>query len=98
MLAKIETEQFLFIRLNQTKLCSEEYIHLRDTVANDDNMNPNALEKMVILPAIFTGSPRYMHEYAQDAMTYVRAYGFLDLFVYALEGKTKNIMYPKALQ
>ena len=28
---------------------------------------------MVILPATFTGSPRHMREYAQDAMTYVRA-------------------------
>jgi len=43
MYAIIERERLLFIRLNQTKLRSEEYIHLRDTVANDGNMNPNAL-------------------------------------------------------
>ena len=52
MYAKIETERLLFIRLNQTKLRSEEYIHLRDAVATDSN--PNELGKMVILPATFT--------------------------------------------
>ena len=66
--AKIETERLLYIRLNKTKLRSEEYIHLRDAVVNDGNVNPNKLEKMVILPATFTGSPRHMHEYAQDAI------------------------------
>jgi hypothetical protein len=37
--------------------------------------------KMFILPATFTGSPRHMHEYAQDTMTYVRNYGHPDLFI-----------------
>ncbi|GBL92284.1 hypothetical protein AVEN_35834-1 [Araneus ventricosus] len=36
---------------------------------------------MVILNFTFTGSPRQMHEYAQDAMTYVRSYGRPDLFI-----------------
>jgi hypothetical protein len=81
MYAKIETERLFYIRLNQTKLRSEEYIHLRDAIVNDGNVNPNELRKMVILPATFTGSPRHMHEYAQDAMTYVRAYGRPDLFI-----------------
>ncbi|XP_024874095.1 uncharacterized protein LOC112456045, partial [Temnothorax curvispinosus] len=79
MYAKIETERLLFIRLNQTKLRSEQYIHLRDAIAIDSN--PNELGKIVILPSTFTGSPRHMHEYAQDAMTYVRAYGRPDLFI-----------------
>ncbi|XP_059160882.1 uncharacterized protein LOC131944344 [Physella acuta] len=73
MYAKIESERLLFIRLNQTKLRSEEYIHLRDAITTD--ANPNDIGKMVILPATFTGSPRHLHEYAQDAMTYVRNYG-----------------------
>ncbi|GFV75175.1 ATP-dependent DNA helicase [Trichonephila clavipes] len=81
MYAKIETERLLYIRLNQTELCSEQYIHLRDAIANDGNVNPNELRRMAILPSTFMGSPRHMHEYAQDAMTYVRAYGRPDLFV-----------------
>lgn len=36
---------------------------------------------MVILPSSFTGSPRYLHERTQDAMTYVRTYGNPDLFI-----------------
>ena len=36
MYAKIESERLLYIRLNQTKLRSEQYIHLRDAVINDD--------------------------------------------------------------
>ncbi|XP_018496310.2 uncharacterized protein LOC108864686 [Galendromus occidentalis] len=81
MYAKIETERLLFIRLNQTKLRSEEYVHLRDAIASDGRIDPNHLAKMVILPAAFMGSPRHMHEYSQDAMTYVRNYGRPDLFI-----------------
>ncbi|GFV91560.1 helitron_like_N domain-containing protein [Trichonephila clavipes] len=77
MYAKIESERLLYIRLNQVKLRSEEYIHLRDAVVNDGNLSE--LGKMVILPSTFTGSPRHMHEYA---MTYVRAYGRPDFFLH----------------
>lgn len=34
-IVKIKTERLTFIRLNQTKLRSEEYIHLRDAINND---------------------------------------------------------------
>ncbi|GFT79695.1 putative DNA helicase [Trichonephila clavipes] len=81
MYVKIETERLLYIRLNQIELRSEQYIHLRDAIVNDGNVNPNELGRMAILLSTFTGSPRHMHEYAQDAMTYVRAYGRPDLFV-----------------
>lgn len=35
MYAKIESERLLYLRLNQSKLRSEEYIHLRDAVNNN---------------------------------------------------------------
>ncbi|XP_039277051.1 uncharacterized protein LOC120351239 isoform X2 [Nilaparvata lugens] len=79
MYAKIETERLLFLRLNQTKLRSEEYIHLRDAVVNDGNTTN--VGKLTILPSSFIGSPRHMQEYAQDAMSYVRHYGRPDLFI-----------------
>lgn len=75
MYAKIETERLLYIRLNQKSLRSDEYIHLRDAIANDENINET--RKKVILPSTFTGSPRHM----QDAMAYVRSYGRPDLFI-----------------
>ncbi|GFW37129.1 helitron_like_N domain-containing protein [Trichonephila clavipes] len=39
MYAKMEGERLLYIRLNQVKLRSEEYIHLRDAVVNDGNLS-----------------------------------------------------------
>ncbi|GBP83331.1 hypothetical protein EVAR_54348_1 [Eumeta japonica] len=78
MYVKIETERLTFIRLNQTKLRSEEYIHLRDAINTDGNAQN--VGRMTILPA-YIGSPRHMHEYAQDAMSYVRHYGTADLFI-----------------
>ena len=77
--AKIEGERLCFIRLNQKKLRVDEYIHLRDGIANDGNANN--LGQLVILSSTFTGSPHHMHEYTQDAMTYVRNYGRSDLFM-----------------
>ncbi|XP_039969003.1 uncharacterized protein LOC120780825 [Bactrocera tryoni] len=79
MYAKIETERLNFIRFNQAQLRSEEYIHLRDAVMNDANVN--SIGRLTILPATYIGSPRHMHEYAQDAMSYVRHYGRPDLFI-----------------
>ena len=67
------------MRLNQKKLRVDDYIHLRDVVVGDGNTNN--LGQLVILPSTFTGSPRHMHEYTQDSMTYVRNYGRPDLFV-----------------
>lgn len=79
MYAKIVSERLLYIRLNQKKLRVEDYIHLRDAIANEGNAAN--IGQMCILPASYTGSPRYMHKYAQDALTYVRRYGRPDLFI-----------------
>lgn len=79
MYVKIETERLTFIRLNQRKLRSEEYIHLRDALNAD--RDANNVGRLTILPATYVGSPRHMHEYAQDAMAYVREYGRPDLFI-----------------
>lgn len=79
MYVKIETNRLTFIRLNQTKLRSEEYIHLRDAINTDGNAQN--VSRIIILPAAYIGSPRHMHEYAQDVMSYVRHYGTADLFI-----------------
>ncbi|CAE1245189.1 unnamed protein product [Acanthosepion pharaonis] len=77
--AKIESERLGFIKLNQSKLRTDSYIHLRDGLRSDGD--PRNLGKPCILPSSYTGGPRYMHERTQDAMTYVRHYGRPDLFV-----------------
>ncbi|CAG9766005.1 unnamed protein product [Ceutorhynchus assimilis] len=69
----------LHLRLNQKKLRTAEYIHLPDEIINDENIDD--IGTMVISPSSYIGSPRHMHEYTQDAMTYVRKYGRLDLFI-----------------
>ncbi|XP_044592065.1 uncharacterized protein LOC123270186 [Cotesia glomerata] len=79
MYVKIETERLTYIRLNQQQLRSEEYIHLRDAINAD--RDASNVGRMTILPATYIGSPRHMHEYAQDAMSYVRQYGRPDLFI-----------------
>lgn len=80
MFAKIETERLNYIRNNQSKLRVDEYIHLKDAIGRRD-VNGDQLGKLVVLPSSFTGGPRYMHERAQDAMTYVRCKGRPDLFI-----------------
>ncbi|VEN49979.1 unnamed protein product [Callosobruchus maculatus] len=79
MYVKVETERLTFIRLNQAKLRSEEYIHLRDAI--NAYGNAQNVGRTTILSATYVGSPRHMHEYAQDAMSYVRHYGSPDLFI-----------------
>ena len=79
MYAKIESERLLYIKLHQQRLRSEEYVHLQDAIQADVPLND--IGKKVYLPSSFIGSPRHMHEYTQDAMTYVRIYGRPDLFI-----------------
>ncbi|CAD6215161.1 GSCOCG00011170001-RA-CDS [Cotesia congregata] len=83
MFAKIESECLRYIRYNQAKLKSEEYIHLRDDIIGniDENLNANDIGTACISPSSYIGSPRNMQEYIQDAMTYVCHYGRPDLFI-----------------
>src|SRR5258705_6122509 len=81
MIAKVITERLIYIRTHQKSLRTDDYIHLRDAVNADANVDPANIGLQVILPSSFTGSPRYLHEKTQDAMTYVRHYGRPDLFI-----------------
>ncbi|XP_055908459.1 uncharacterized protein LOC129943200 [Eupeodes corollae] len=81
MAAKMISARLNFIRTHQKTLRAENYIHLRDAVNNDANVNPRNVGQQIILPSTFTGSPRYLHEKNQDAMTYVRKHGRPDLFI-----------------
>ncbi|GFX12678.1 ATP-dependent DNA helicase [Trichonephila clavipes] len=81
MYVKVESERLRFIALNQTKLRAENYIHLQDAIRNNADLDPNSLGQMVILQSSFVNSTIYLHEYTQDAFTYVRNYGMPDLFI-----------------
>lgn len=54
MYAKIETERLVYIRTNQRRLRAEEYVHLRDAMQSDNNVED--LGRLVILPSSFTGA------------------------------------------
>ena len=76
--SKVESERLSFIRYNQGKLRAETYQNVKDAVQKSDH---ETVGKRVILPSTFMGSPRFYHEKAMDAMTYVRVYGRPDLFI-----------------
>lgn len=54
MMAKMMTERLSFIRNNQKTLRADDYIHLRDAVQQDANINANNIGQRVILPATVT--------------------------------------------
>ncbi|XP_023232370.1 uncharacterized protein LOC111632223 [Centruroides sculpturatus] len=80
MMAKMISERLNYILQNQ-QLRADNCIHLRDALNQDANVNPANIGQHVILPSTFMGSPHYMHEKTQDAMTYVLNYMRPNLFV-----------------
>lgn len=58
---------------------AENYIHLKDSI--NAEIPVNSIGKLIVLPSSFIGSPRYLHQYTQDAMTYVRHGGKPTLFI-----------------
>ena len=87
---KIETERLQFLRRDQTALQADCYQDLRDAILDGDG-DPNNVGHRIILPSTFTGGPQYMHEWQQDATSYVRKYGHPDLFITA----TTNPNWPE---
>lgn len=66
--AKIISERLEFIQNNQKKLRAEDYVHLRDAIQSDADVNVANIGQQVILPSSVTGSPRYTHEKTQDGI------------------------------
>ncbi|XP_014679633.1 PREDICTED: uncharacterized protein LOC106819530, partial [Priapulus caudatus] len=76
----VESERLHFLRREQKTLRADNYSNLQDSLLTADS-NPASLGQRVVLPARFTGGPRYMHQKQQDAITYVREFGRPDLFI-----------------
>lgn len=77
MYAKTESERLLAACPNNAS-----NRQLNSSLGRDQpNGNVTDVGRMVILPSSFIGSPRHRHEYAQDAMSYVRYYGHPDLLI-----------------
>ncbi|XP_020978043.1 uncharacterized protein LOC107636230 [Arachis ipaensis] len=75
----VESARLKFIYTHQTEFRAEIYNGLRDAVFNGET-NAASKGKRIILPATFTGGPRYMIQNYQDAMAICRCVG-PDLFI-----------------
>ena len=77
---KIEGQRLAFIRNNQNKLRSKQYVlheHVNN-LGNDHNVRPG---RVVVLPSTYVGSPRALKENFEDAMAIIKKYGKPDLFI-----------------
>ena len=86
MWSKIEGSRLKFIKHNQDQLRVEQYSGLQDAVANlsgsKDTDNEEAkIGQMIILPATFTSSPRYMYSHYLDALAIAREFKKFTLFI-----------------
>lgn len=75
----IESERLSYLRNNQDKLRVDKYGNLADAVRRGDT-DPSTYGKR-IMPASYTGGPRYMIQNFQDAMAICKWYSYPDLFI-----------------
>ncbi|XP_072077848.1 uncharacterized protein [Arachis hypogaea] len=76
----VESARLKYIYTHQSDFRAEIYHGLRDAVFNGET-NATSKGKRIILPATFTGGPRYMIQNYQDAMAICRCAGYPDLFI-----------------
>lgn len=78
--SKIESNKLMYLKHNQDKLRCTTKKKLEQARAQH-LINGDDIGQKIILPSTYTGSPRYMREKANDAITYVRQFGRPDLFI-----------------
>lgn len=76
----IKEDRLHWVRFSRAQLRLELYEGIRDAVFRGDT-TPASVEKRIVLPSTFTGSPRYMAHNFQDSMAICRWAGNLDLFI-----------------
>ncbi|CAN7123126.1 unnamed protein product, partial [Brassica rapa subsp. narinosa] len=76
----IESNRLRYLQLNQTCLRSDSYDSIKES-ENTGNSDMNQQGQQFVLPATFTGGPRYMKNMYLDAMAICRHFGFPDLFI-----------------
>ena len=81
MYAKIEMGRLNYIKFNQSNLRADLYKGATDALDKNQDCRADSIGKKFILPSSFTGSPRYMNQLYQDAMSIIRKYGKSDLFI-----------------
>ncbi|GJZ73801.1 putative PIF1 DNA helicase/replication protein A1-like protein [Tanacetum coccineum] len=86
----VESERMTFIRIKQKELRYETYTRLASLASTSDGSRV-VHRKKYVLPATFTGSPRYMLQNYLDDMSICKFYGYTDPFITF----TCNASWPK---
>ncbi|CDY13504.1 BnaA03g52220D [Brassica napus] len=76
----IESNRLRYLKLNQTCLRSDTYDSIKES-QNAGKSDMNEQGEQFLLPATFTGGPRYMKNMYLDAMAICKHFGFPDLFI-----------------
>ncbi|CAN6870095.1 unnamed protein product, partial [Brassica oleracea] len=76
----IEANRLRYLQINQTCLRSDSYDSIKES-ENAGQSDMNEQGQQFVLPATFTGGPRYMKNMYLDAMAICRHFGFPDLFI-----------------
>ncbi|XP_071699477.1 uncharacterized protein [Rutidosis leptorrhynchoides] len=76
----IELQRIDYIRNNQNNIRNEYLCGLHDAINRGDQMGSDVGSR-VILPASFTGSPRYMYSHYLDALAICRVHGNPKFFI-----------------
>ncbi|XP_056848336.1 uncharacterized protein LOC130511115 [Raphanus sativus] len=76
----IESNRLRYLRFNQPTLRSDSYDSIKES-ENAGKVDMSDQGSEFVLPASFTGSPRYMKNLYLDAMTVCKHFGFPDLFI-----------------
>ncbi|KAJ0504812.1 putative helitron helicase-like domain-containing protein [Helianthus annuus] len=79
-----------YIRKNQDEFRCEFLDGVQDAISRGD-VDARNVGKRVILPASFTGGPRYMYKHYQDALAICRVYGNPQYFITF----TCNVRWPE---
>ena len=87
MWSKIEGSRLKFIKNNQDQLRVDQYSGLQDAFADAARKGRNSdkeetkIGQMIILPASFTSSPRYMYSHYLDALAIAREFRKFTFFI-----------------
>jgi hypothetical protein len=92
--ASVKQNRVNWLRFNQSQIWASLYSGLQDHIQLRDEVDLNDLGQRIVLPSLFTGSPRYMQQKFQDAMAIARFYKKIGIFA----TMTANPNWPEILQ
>ena len=81
----VKRERLDYLDIHQKELRVENYHNLQEwldqNAANQDTVNPTAIDKVAILPSFFPSGDRAMQQLFQDLIYLITHFGKPDLFM-----------------